>query len=116
VPKRKDQGYSPAFKRRAVERMQKCDNVVELARQLGVPWRTLYKWKEPTEGTTRPAEIDPAVAREQALQAEIAQLKGALADKVLEVNFFKGALRKIEARRRSSSASGEASSTGRSER
>jgi len=37
--------------------------------------------------------------REAVLRAEISQLKEALADRALEVDFFKGALRKVEALR-----------------
>jgi hypothetical protein len=39
-----------------------------------------------------------------------------LAEKTLEVDFFKGALRKIEARRQRNSGSGEMTSTTRSEK
>src|SRR2546422_600738 len=47
---------------------------------------------------------------------EIHRLKQLLAEKTLEVDFFKGALQKIEARRQRNSGSGEMASTTRSEK
>ncbi|PYV74752.1 MAG: hypothetical protein DMG97_07870 [Acidobacteria bacterium] len=37
--------YSRKFQRMAVERMRTCENVSELARELGVRPRCLYKWR-----------------------------------------------------------------------
>jgi hypothetical protein len=48
------------------------------------------------------------------LQAENAQLKRALGEMALEVDFFKGALHKIAARRQSKGGSGETASTNKS--
>jgi hypothetical protein len=45
---------------------------------------------------------------------EIHQVKRLLAEKTLEASFFKGALQKVEVRRRRSSGSGEMASTTRS--
>jgi hypothetical protein len=53
----------------------------------------------------------PANSRERELRKEIRELKRVLADKTLEVDFFKGALQKVEARRRSSGSSGGRAST-----
>jgi hypothetical protein len=53
----------------------------------------------------------PANSRERELRKEIRDLKQLLADKTLEVDFFKGALQKVEARRRSSGSSGAKAST-----
>jgi hypothetical protein len=53
---------------------------------------------------------------EVALRRENQQLKQALAEKVLEVDFFKGALQKVEARRRPNGKAGATASTPRSGR
>ena len=53
----------------------------------------------------------PANSRERELRKEIRELKRVLGEKVLEADFFKGALQKIEARRRSNSSSGVKAST-----
>jgi hypothetical protein len=51
---------------------------------------------------------------EKRVRAEIAELKRVLAEKTLEVDFFKGALQKIEARRQNTAGSGEKASTTKS--
>jgi len=48
------------------------------------------------------------------LRKEINQLKRVLVDKTLELDFFKGALQKVEARRRKSGITGEKASTTKS--
>ncbi len=108
--------YSRKFQRMAVERMKTSEAVVELARELGVTRRYLYKWRrkleiiEPGEEALRPS------THASAHRKEIHRLKQLLADKTLEVDFFRGALQKIEARRQRSSGSGEMASTTRSEK
>ena len=37
--------YSRKFQRNAVERMRTCESVTDLARELGVRRRCLYKWR-----------------------------------------------------------------------
>jgi hypothetical protein len=48
------------------------------------------------------------------LRKQIRDLKRVLAEKTLEVDFFRGALQKVEARRRSGNSSGETASSSRS--
>ena len=105
--------YSEAFRLAAVERMRSCETVVGLAKELGVDKRQLYRWRAQLE---RPDSQGPAPAteRESLLQAENAQLKRALGEMALEVDFFKGALHKITARRQSKGSSGATASTNRS--
>jgi len=77
--------------------------------------RMLYKWRDqlqPADGGKSQQSENPR--RESTLHQENNQLKRALADKTLEVDFFKGALQKIEARRQQSKSSGERASTTRS--
>ena len=98
----------------AVERMKSCDNIGDLAHELGVGRRCLYKWQtkldhlEPGEKGPRPN------SHESAYRKQVHQLKRLLAEKTMEVDFFKGALQKIEARRRQSEGSGEKASTTKS--
>jgi transposase len=108
--------YSRKFQRMAVERMKASEDVAELAGELGVTRRCLYKWRrkleiiEPGEEALRPS------THASAHRKEIHRLKQLLAEKTLEVDFFRGALQKIEARRQRSSDSGEMASTTRSEK
>ena len=108
--------YPKEFRRMAVERLKSCDNVVVLAQELGVHRRLLYKWRdqlEPIEESE--GELLPN-SRVAALRKEVSQLKRVLADKVVEVDFFRGALHKVEARRRRTSVSGDGASTNKSGR
>jgi transposase len=107
--------YDAEFKRKALEEMSRCDSVVGLAKQLGIHWVLLYKWKRAAEAAAAQAQADSSEQRQAQMQAEIDRLKSALADKVLEVDFFKGALQRIETRRCSAS-SGERPSTTKSGR
>ena len=53
-------------------------------------------------------------SRERNSQGEMRELKRLLAEKTLEVDFFKGALQKIEARRQNKAGSGGKASTPKS--
>jgi len=102
------------FRRKAVERMKTCDNVSALAKELGVFRGLLYKWRlryAPVEEEPPVADSTPAT-----LRRKVQQLTRVLADKTLEVDFFKGALQKIEARRQQSGSSGGTASTTRSKK
>ena len=94
----------------AVERLKSCDNIVALSEELGVHRRLLYQWRDRSEAFES-EESAPGNSRESTLRKEIGQLKRVLAEKTLEVDFFKGALQKVEARRRSNSGSGAKAST-----
>jgi transposase-like protein len=113
VPRKR---YSRKFQRMAVERMETCEDVAELAKELGVTRRCLYKWRRKLEAVEVLDEASRPHTRAAAHRKEILQLKRLLAEKALEVDFLKGALQKIEARRQRSSGSGEMASTNRSEK
>ena len=108
--------YSRKFQRMAVERMETCEDVGELARELGVRPRCLYKWRSQLEMVEPGQEASRPSTHASAHRKEIHRLKQLLAEKTLEVDFFKGALQKIEARRRRNGGSGEMASTTRSEK
>jgi transposase len=103
--------YPEAFRVRALDQFNRCENVELLAKELGIPRQTLYRWHEQSERAELEGEPVAAKSRESRLRKEISNLKRLVAEKVVEVDFFKGALQKIEARRRGSSGSGEPAST-----
>jgi len=105
--------YTDEFKQMCVERMKQCDNIGALAKELNIHRRVLYRWREQLEPVAK-TEGSPPQSREARLRNEVNQLKRALADKTLEVDFFKGALQKIEARRQQSGDSGAKASTTKS--
>lgn len=108
--KRGSREHGEEFWRAAVERIQGGEKVRAVARELGVDVRALYRWRD----RFYPREQDPKRQREVELVKEVDRLKRALADKVLEVDFLRGALHKIEERRLQSGSDGGAASTTRS--
>ena len=108
--------YSAKFKRKAVALAQEWNNITALARHLGIDRKMLYQWKWQQEGrpTRKPLPITTRAAERgnlETLRRENEHLKRVLAEKALEVDFFKGALQKVEARRQSGTDSGETPST-----
>ncbi len=106
--------YSRKFQRMAVERLRSCDDVGELAQELGVTRRCLYQWRRKLEMVEPGEEASRPSTHTASYRKEIQQLKRLLAEKALEVDFFKGALQKVEARRQSRGDSGARASTSRS--
>jgi transposase-like protein len=100
------------FWRAAVERLKQGESAQAVAEELGVDRRGLQRWQQRLNAGT--AEAERPRPREAALAKEVEKLKRALADKVLEVDFLRGALHKIEARRRKSESGGGQASTTRS--
>jgi transposase-like protein len=107
---RKVNKFPEGFRKLALERMKSCRNVAELAAELGIHRTLLYKWRsamEPVDDGYDP----PANSRERELREQIRELQRVLGEKVLEADFFKGALHKLEARRHRSSGSGGTASS-----
>ena len=110
--------YSVEFRRWAVEQLQAGVAIGELAQRTGVHRTRLHRWKKnpvhpDSRRNLRPAEEPPP---ELSLREELQQVKQALAEKVLELDFLKGALHKVEARRQRSGNSGAMTSTRKSEK
>ena len=104
--------YTEEFRRQAVERMKTSNNIRALARELGIDKRLLYDWRE------RAADLSdqrrPANRKARQRASELKELQRLLAEKTLEVDFFRGALQKVAARRPASNANGERVSTTKS--
>jgi transposase-like protein len=121
--KQKRRQYTAEFKRQALERMKVADSIVELAEELGIGRPLLYQWEAASEGRGRktsrkrqPRSVLEPSEREAALRDEVNWLREALAKKVKEVDFFKGALQKVEVRRQNNANSGAMASTTKSEK
>jgi transposase-like protein len=102
--------YPKAFRLMALERMKTCESVSALAEELGIHRTVLYHWRNHLKAIEGGAADSPI----RELRKQVRALKHVLAAKTLEVDFFKGASQKIEARRRGSSGSGETASTSKS--
>jgi transposase-like protein len=109
-PTRRYQRYPKELRALAIERLKNCRNVTALALELEIDRGSLYKWRERMQGK----EETPTDSMPRTQQQEIDQLKRLLAEKTLEVDFFKGALQKVAARRQNNSEPGGKASTPKS--
>jgi transposase-like protein len=106
--------HTKEFKAAAVARMREAGNIRALAAELKVSRQMLYLWRYELEGKParppkkRAGTDTPAIT---GLKQEIVDLKTALADKTLEVDFFKGALQRFEDRPRRRSGGTESTTT-----
>ena len=99
----------PEFKRQILTRVREIKNMARASQELGISIRTLYRWRDEQLG--RKKKIPEPGLRETKLESEIRQLKQSLAKRTLEVDFFRGALQKVAARRRGNAQPGETAST-----
>lgn len=107
--------HSLEAKREAVERMKTAENIQALARELKIERKLLYTWKYQLEGRPEPRHANLGIAaedrKEKQLREQNAKLKAALAEKVLENDFFKAALLRVREARRQNIGSGGTAST-----
>ena len=118
--KRRNGWYTPEFQQYAVERMRVAINISALAKELGVPRVRLYRWRrlDPLwwQSTDMGESFIPPDREKFSLQQQLREAKQLLGEKTLEVDFFKGALQKIAARRQKNASVGGTASTSKSER
>jgi len=116
--------FSRAFKLMAIRRMEGAGNVRALAEELGVRREQLYKWSRlyaaggaealVSPGRPRPTpSVSPEALGEQ---GRIAALERKVGEQALLIDFFKGALQRIEGSRQPSEGSGGTASSPRSKR
>src|SRR5215207_4451696 len=93
---------------------EQCDDFSALSRELEIDRRLLYRWRDQLDPPDKSEWPPLQNSRESTLRKEVSQLKRVLAEKTLELDFSKGALQKIEARRQQSDGSGAQASTTKS--
>jgi transposase-like protein len=116
--------YKPEFKRGVVERMRAGESPTELALELGVERKVLYRWKAAVEtGRGFPGKGHPFPAMGVAVAVpardgaeRIQELETLVGRLTLENRFFKGALQSIEELRRAKGVSSSAASSPKSKR
>lgn len=105
----------------AVERVMAGESVSAVAKELGVHRTLIYHWYEnpehpfqrkSTAGETKESPELPQLS----LLEELRETQRVLGEKMLEVDFFKGALQRVGARRQRSGNSGAQTSTTKSEK
>jgi transposase len=96
--------FDEAFQRSVVERMKACDDVTALVRELHVSRSQVYRWRDealgriPVPSPRTAAQIEEK--KEERQQRRIAELERLVARQALDLDFFKGALLRIEENRR----------------
>lgn len=100
-PQRK---FDDEFRRNALEQMKTSTNVTELAHQLGIRRKWLYYWRDEATGRVseprKTAEAKPTKIAENREKKRIAELERLVARQAMEIDFFKGALLRVEEKRR----------------
>ena len=122
--------FSRDFKLKALERIERGETISALSAEFGVHRQLLYKWRDahregrlgarrgrPTKAEARTREAATAERSElEAARRRVAELERKVGQQALELDFFKGALRRIEASRRPSDGPGATGSSPRSRR
>ena len=115
--------FSREFKLMAVRQLEDAGNVSALADELGVRREQLYKWSKAyaakgAEGLVSPGRPRPTAQAAEALdvQARMAALERKVGEQALLIDFFRGALRRIEGSRQARSEPGVTASSPRSKR
>ena len=123
-PNKRSNRYPVGFRLDTVERMKNCEDIAQLAEELGVSRGTLYLWKRKAEGLPSYREVarkeykalpdDERTRMIRDLKAKVASLEGELGRRSVEASFFKSALRKVEAAHRQNDKPGVVPSTTKS--
>jgi hypothetical protein len=94
--------FDDEFRRNALERMKTSEDITALARELKVNRVQMYRWRNESLGRVpvprSSAELEQK--REERQRRRIADLERLVARQALELDFFKGALLRIEENRR----------------
>jgi transposase-like protein len=128
--------FGRAFKLDVVRRMQAGESGTALSRELGIKRTILYRWRDAVRdggeealrgGPGRPNRVEKAtmvLARGPAARArdlaearrQIAELERKVGEQQVALDFFRGALQRIEASRQPSDGNGVTGSSPRSRR
>jgi Transposase len=90
--------FDDEFRRNALERMKTSEDITALARELKVNRVQMYRWRNESLGRVpvprSSAELEQK--REERQRRQIADLERLVARQAVELDFFKGALLRIE--------------------
>jgi transposase-like protein len=94
--------YDEEFRRTALERMKSCQDVTGLALELGISRGQLYRFQREALGIKSDPKPEAWLKEkaEERQRRRIADLERLVARQALELDFFKGALLRIEENRR----------------
>jgi hypothetical protein len=92
--------------------LKTCDSVSGLARELKISRKWLYLWRERARANEDAQTGDDR--EKERLRKRVAELEQLVGRQTAEIDFFKGALRRIEERRQINTGTGGAASTSKS--
>jgi transposase-like protein len=106
--------FTREFKLAALQRLEMGTSVAEVARAFEVNPNVLHRWRR--EFRQGPGNAFPGVGQRRWEEGRVAQLERKVGQQVLEIDFLKGCLQRIEEQRQLQAATGRPLSTGRSKR
>jgi hypothetical protein len=92
--------YDDAFRQAALERMKVCQDTKALALELGINRGQLYRFQREALGPRPEPRPEPWLKGKADERQRTAELERLVAQQALELDFFKGALLRIEENRR----------------
>ena len=106
--------FNREFKLAAVQRLEQGVSIAEASRALEVSPNVLHRWrKEVRQG---PGNVFPGQGKQRWAEGRIAELERKVGQQVLEIDFLKGCLQRIEEQRMLQALTGKPQSTGRSKK
>ena len=106
--------FTKEFKLAAVQRLEQGVSVAEVARALEVNPNVLHRWRR--EFRQGPGNAFSGHGKQRWSEGRIAELERKIGQQVLEVDFLKGCLQRIEQQRMLQALTGNPPSTGRSKK
>jgi transposase-like protein len=104
--------FTKEFKLAAVRRLQAGVSLAEVARGLEVNPNVLQRWRR--EFRQAPGNAFPGNGQRRWSEGRVAELERKIGQQVVEIDFLKGCLQRIEEQRMLQASSGSPRSTGRS--
>ena len=120
--------FSPEFRVQVVQRIEQGESVSKLRHELGIKRSVLYRWRDAYRkegagglartagrppGTPNPAP-KPGISAEEALRQQIAALERKVGQQALQLDFFKGAFKRVKESNQARGSTGKTASTRRS--
>ena len=104
--------FTREFKLAAIQRLEMGASIAEVARAFEVNPNVLHRWRR--EFREGPGNAFPGLGKRRWQEGWVAQLERKIGQQVLEIDFLKGCLQRIDEQRRLQALNGRPLSTSRS--